>query len=69
MANGKIGYGEACLPAYLGETTDGTLAFLELAKPILKQCDFSFTVPAILKPLLPLSQMNLYLFTFHNFKA
>lgn len=49
MANGKIGYGEACLPAYLGETTDGTIAFLELAKPVLKRYDFSFTVPAILE--------------------
>lgn len=32
---GQAGYGEACLPAYLGETAEGTILFLEKAKPLL----------------------------------
>lgn len=33
---GLNGYGEACLPGYLGETTEATLAFLEKAMPFLE---------------------------------
>lgn len=32
---GKVGYGEACLPVYLGETVEGTIAFFEKVKPFL----------------------------------
>lgn len=32
---GKTGYGEACLPVYLGETVEGTIAFFEKVKPFL----------------------------------
>lgn len=34
---GKTGYGEACLPVYLGETLEGTIAFFEKIKPFLVQ--------------------------------
>ena len=34
--NGFKGYGEACLPAYLGETTEGTVGFLKKVKPFLE---------------------------------
>jgi L-Ala-D/L-Glu epimerase len=34
--DGYFGFGEACLPAYLGETEKDTLAFFEKAKKILK---------------------------------
>ncbi len=37
QSNGKTGYGEACLPVYLGETVEGTVAFFEKAKPVLVQ--------------------------------
>jgi L-Ala-D/L-Glu epimerase len=32
---GEFGYGEACLPKYLGETTEETIRFLSFAKKIL----------------------------------
>ncbi|MGZ4090236.1 MAG: dipeptide epimerase [Bacteroidia bacterium] len=41
---GLFGYGEACLPKYLGETTEETLSFLEKTKPIIEKLDFSFSV-------------------------
>jgi L-alanine-DL-glutamate epimerase-like enolase superfamily enzyme len=34
-AGDQIGYGEACLPAYLGETVEGTLSFFDKVKPLL----------------------------------
>lgn len=34
---GKIGYGEACLPAYLGESVDDTIRFFEKAKILLRR--------------------------------
>jgi L-alanine-DL-glutamate epimerase-like enolase superfamily enzyme len=34
-AEGQAGYGEACLPAYLGETEAETISFFEKAKPVL----------------------------------
>ncbi len=34
---GKVGYGEACLPVYLGETVEGTITFFEKVKPFLVQ--------------------------------
>ena len=34
--DGVVGYGEACLPAYLGETVEETIAFFEMAKQVLE---------------------------------
>jgi len=38
-----IGYGEACLPAYLGETVEATSTFLSMAKIFLK--DYEANLP------------------------
>ncbi|MCC6371591.1 MAG: dipeptide epimerase [Bacteroidia bacterium] len=46
--NGVYGYGEACLPAYLGESTEATLAFLEKAKSLLEEFDCRQLVDAFL---------------------
>lgn len=37
---GLYGYGEACLPAYLGETTEGTLFFLSKATSFLERSGY-----------------------------
>lgn len=42
------GYGEACLPAYLGETTEGTVSFLEKAIPVLKKYIYPFSISDLL---------------------
>lgn len=42
------GYGEACLPAYLGESTEGTLAFLEKAKPLITALPATFELAPVL---------------------
>jgi L-alanine-DL-glutamate epimerase-like enolase superfamily enzyme len=47
-ANGQSGYGEACLPAYLGETTAATIAFFEQAKPLLYTLSTGMPVQDIL---------------------
>jgi len=47
-AGGKTGYGEACLPAYLGETVDGTIAFFEKARPLLQAISLPFSTADIL---------------------
>lgn len=39
---GLFGYGEACLPEYLGDTTEDTLLFLEKVKGIIDALDSSF---------------------------
>lgn len=43
------GYGEACLPEYLGESEKETIQFLEKAKPILKGFDANYRMEEILK--------------------
>ncbi len=43
------GYGEACLPAYLGESAEDTLAFFERAKPLLRALHAPLAVPDILQ--------------------
>lgn len=48
-AGGKTGYGEACLPAYLGETVQETISFFETIKPVLKKFTLTFAVEKILK--------------------
>jgi L-Ala-D/L-Glu epimerase len=37
--HGMHGYGEACLPPYLGETMDGTIQFLDYAAGMLARAD------------------------------
>jgi L-alanine-DL-glutamate epimerase-like enolase superfamily enzyme len=37
--NGLVGYGEACMPPYLGESHDTVLAFLKKASPLLFSAD------------------------------
>lgn len=41
-SDGFVGYGEASLPPYLGETHESVIAFLENVKPILTKADLSF---------------------------
>lgn len=43
-----VGYGEACLPAYLGETEKETLDFFETIQPVLKSLDKHFDLQTIL---------------------
>ncbi|MBL7931363.1 MAG: dipeptide epimerase [Bacteroidia bacterium] len=43
-ANDNRGYGEACLPAYLGETVEATISFFNLAKSYLKKLKIPFDV-------------------------
>jgi L-alanine-DL-glutamate epimerase-like enolase superfamily enzyme len=56
--NGKIGYGEACLPVYLGETVEGTLAFFEIAKPVLAKNTDHFSPQEIRQEIDSLSKGN-----------
>ena len=55
---GKIGYGEACLPVYLGETVDGTIAFFEIAKPVLAKISGQFILGELLTKIDSLSEGN-----------
>ncbi len=57
-ANGSWGYGEACLPAYLGESTEATLTFLKACVPILQTCTFGQGINEILKQIEPLVAKN-----------
>ena len=43
-----IGYGEACLPSYLGETLNGTLAFFEKADRFLGKISEDFSLEDLL---------------------
>lgn len=52
------GYGEACLPAYLGETTGDTLAFLEKARTLLQHANTSVSLDALLDELDQVSSAN-----------
>jgi L-alanine-DL-glutamate epimerase-like enolase superfamily enzyme len=54
----KIGYGEACLPVYLGETVEGTLAFFEIAKPVLAKIANTFSLKEILVRIDALAEGN-----------
>lgn len=48
---GFVGYGEACLPPYLGETKEETIAFLEKAKPFLKKQSYPCSIAEIIMEL------------------
>lgn len=49
--NGLIGYGEACLPAYLGETLEGTVNFFKKAAVYLKSLNSQYAFEDILSVL------------------
>jgi len=57
-SGGWIGYGEACLPAYLGETTEHTIGFFEKARPLLEKIDSKFELPGLLNKIDLLEQGN-----------
>jgi L-Ala-D/L-Glu epimerase len=46
---GHTGYGEASIPAYLGETADASMAFLEKVKAVLKNQTYPFDINEILR--------------------
>ena len=46
---GIIGYGEASMPPYLGESHETVIAFLKLASPILEKHKDPFQIDSILK--------------------
>lgn len=52
------GYGECCLPLYLGETIEGSVAFFEKVKPILKKVKDDFSVVEIIKTIGSLSERD-----------
>jgi L-Ala-D/L-Glu epimerase len=56
--NGEYGYGEACLPPYLGETIEGTITFLELAKKHLVKFETTHSPQKILSVINQLAQGN-----------
>lgn len=48
---GFSGYGEACLPPYLGETQEQTISFFEKAQPFLKQQSYPCSIAEIIMEL------------------
>jgi L-alanine-DL-glutamate epimerase-like enolase superfamily enzyme len=57
-ADGFSGYGEACLPPYLGETQENTLAFLEKCRTLLKKFSTKNSIEEILRSVDHLSESN-----------
>jgi len=55
---GFFGYGEACLPKYLGETTEDTLAFLEKAKKIIDEIKSIEFINTLTEKLAQISKNN-----------
>jgi L-alanine-DL-glutamate epimerase-like enolase superfamily enzyme len=55
---GFVGYGEACLPAYLGETVAETQLFFDQAKVLMKTMDLKQGVSPILKEIDQISVGN-----------
>lgn len=53
---GFEGYGEACLPPYLGETLQGTIELLEKAKPILAKVTYPCSIIEIINTIDELSK-------------
>ena len=54
--DGFEGFGEACLPPYLGETLEATLEFFEKAKPILAKETYPCSIIEIINTLDDLSE-------------
>lgn len=57
-SDGFIGYGEASLPPYLGETHESVIAFLNKAKPFLEKQDLSSVHGAITIEIHKLAENN-----------
>lgn len=57
-ANDYEGYGEACLPAYLGETTQETLLFFEKARTLLEKITLPFDLLEVLSKIDSLGKGN-----------
>lgn len=57
-AEGFTGYGEACLPPYLGETEESTLAFLEKTKLLLEKFNAQHSIEEILSEVDKISTSN-----------
>lgn len=55
---GLYGYGEACLPKYLGETTENTIAFLEKAAGVIEQLDSPYEAKDIFNSIDSISAGN-----------
>lgn len=55
---GYVGYGEACLPEYLGETTESTVAFLEKAKSLDDRALFETGISSFFEKADSLSSAN-----------
>lgn len=53
---GFSGYGEACLPPYLGETLEDTLALFEKAKPIINKQTYPCSIAEIILEIDELSE-------------
>lgn len=55
---GEIGYGEASMPPYLGETHESVLVFLKKAKKVLLQFNNPFDISTILSEIDSISENN-----------
>jgi L-Ala-D/L-Glu epimerase len=55
---GHVGYGEASIPAYLGETADSSMTFLEHAKVVLKSQNYPFDIDKIMAEIEALADGN-----------
>lgn len=56
--NGYVGYGEASMPPYLGESHESVITFLEKAKPILADLAFPFDMEEVLREIDLLEEKN-----------
>ena len=57
-SDGFVGFGEASLPPYLGETQESVIKFLELAKPGIKKADLNSSHGEITKAFHLLAEGN-----------
>jgi L-alanine-DL-glutamate epimerase-like enolase superfamily enzyme len=53
-----IGYGEASMPPYLGESHESVMQFLEKAKPIIENLKFPFNMDEVLNEIDAIEQNN-----------
>ncbi len=58
QSNGCVGYGEACIPPYLGETVANTTAFLNRATQMLNKIEPELGLDLILNILRPLMSVD-----------
>ena len=55
---GVVGYGEASMPPYLGESHETVISFLEKAKPILSEQTYPFDISEVLTEIDQLAEKN-----------